>query len=447
MKRTALVLIIICICVYIPTSYRVSAQQDITIKRFNQDYQLLPNGNLHAVWELTVVPDGYASNMILHAFFSKKAYIKNLVVSDAEGSLNSRIISREGVPLMEITFRNRLSPGVEYYFTCELDVWKAVEIGETEGSFSMLTGYNFPVEKLHITTELPDGAELRNYFPADGKVSSGKSPAVSWSMDSLPSGYNIQISVAFNILSEAFADSLFEDGVDFYNLKDFENAQEKFEHAQQVYEKLNLNEKVNECILYRQRIEGMETGLPLYQEAITLYENKEYEQAQNKFKNVKTVYEEHNIATSEVDSYISKSAIYIEAYDELQKAENFLDQNNNEKARTHLLKAKELFSEVEDQTMVAEVNTKIADIQPVQTPKPVQKDGGGGILVFIVLAAAVVGGVAYFVMKQRKPVQVYNENELKEEMRQLKAQFVYGEINKKEYEDLLAELEKQSQKE
>ncbi|MGD2250645.1 MAG: tetratricopeptide repeat protein [Candidatus Methanofastidiosia archaeon] len=446
MKRIALALIIVCIL----AMFMVSGQQDITIKQFNQDYKLLPNGNLQAVWDLTIVPEGYASNMILHAFFSKKAYINTLVVSDAEGSLNSRILSREGVPLIEITFRDRLSPGTEYYFTCELEVWKAVEIGEAEGSFSTLTGYNFPIEELDITVEIPEGAELRNYFPADGKVSSGKSTTVSWSMDSLPAGYNIQISVAFDVLSEAFADGLFEDGVDFYRLQDFEKAKEKFDHAQQVYEKLNLNDKVNECILYKQRIEGMETGLPLFQEAVDLYKREEYAQAQNIFEQVKTVYEEHNIPTDEVDSYISQSTTYVKAYDELEKAESFLEQEDTEKAKTHFLKAKDFFSQVNNQTMVDHIDAKIEQIQPVPTEEPKKPDegrGGGGVLILVILVVVVIGGVAYFVMKQKKPAPVYSEDDIREEMRQLKARFVYGEINKKEYEDLLAELEKKGKKE
>jgi uncharacterized membrane protein len=45
------------------------------------------------------------------------------------------------------------------------------------------------------------------------------------------------------------------------------------------------------------------------------------------------------------------------------------------------------------------------------------------------------------VLNARKPAPVYTDEEIREEMRQLKARFVYGEINKKDYEKRLAELE------
>jgi hypothetical protein len=60
----------------------------------------------------------------------------------------------------------------------------------------------------------------------------------------------------------------------------------------------------------------------------------------------------------------------------------------------------------------------------------------------VVVVAAVAAGL---LMKLRKPAPVYTKEAIQEEMRQLKAQFVYGEINKKQYEEQLSKLEKQLQ--
>ena len=374
--------------------------------------------------------------------FSKKASIKELVVSDAVGSLSSRVISREDVPLIEVTFRERLSPGAEYHFTCRMEVWKAADIGETEGSFSLLTGYNFPVENLSVAVQLPEGTRLRNFYPADGKVS-GEPPSVSWNMSSLPEGYNINISVSFDVLSKTFADNLFSDAENLYRLKDFENARKKFEEAQKVYESLNLRDEVRQCIMYLDRITGMEQGLPVFEEAVALYDEEKYGEAVTKFEKVKTLYEEHNVDTAEVDTYISDCNIYIKAFDELEKAENYVREGKNDEAREHFINAKNLFSDVADTAMMQQVDAKLEQIKPVETtePPPTETKGRGTGLLLLIFV--VIGVIAFVVMKLRKPAVVQTEDEIREEMRELKARYVYGEINKKQYEERLARLEEQ----
>ncbi|MGC1120894.1 MAG: hypothetical protein WBA22_07345 [Candidatus Methanofastidiosia archaeon] len=434
--------------VVIPHLMMVPAQEKITITQFDQYYVLLPSGNLKATWDITVLPEGIVKNMILHAFFSKRAYVKDVVVSDAQGSLNSRMITREGVPLMEITFRERLVQGEEYHFTCDLDVWKAVDIGETEGSFTLLTGYNFPIEKLNVTTELPAGTRLRNYFPADGKVTSGEKSSIFWSMGSVPAGYNIQISVSFDLLSQAFADSLFADGVNLYTLHDFDNAAEKFHQAEEIYQSLNLYEKVTECSVYLDRIEGMEIGLPLFEEALTLYQNRDYVQAASKFTEVQSMYQMHQISTDEVDTYIGKCNTYLEAYSELDKGDEQAEAGNHTEAVNHYKKARELFSQLGDTAMVAQVDSaiqRIAQVTPQPTNAPAERRGGKGVVLVGLVAVIGIGGALY-VMKMKKPAPVHTEDEIREEMRQLKARFVYGEINKTEYEGQLASLEEQLKK-
>jgi tetratricopeptide (TPR) repeat protein len=432
------------IAVLIPSFVMVPTQMNITIVQFDQYYELLPDGNMMATWEITILPDGNEKNMVLHAFFSKKAYIKELVVSDALGSLSSRVISREDVPLIEVTFRERLSPGAEYYFTCRMEVWKAADIGETEGSFTVLTGYNFPVDDLNVAVQLPEGTRLRNYFPADGRVS-GEPPSVSWSMSSLPEGYSINISVAFDVLSKTFADNLFSDAENLYRLKDFENSRKKFEEAQKVYESLNLRDEVRQCTVYLDRITGMEQGLPVFEEAVTLYKNEEYEKAATKFEQVKTIYEEHNIDTAEVDTYISDCSTYMKAFDELEKAENYVREGKYDEAREHFMNAKNFFSDVADSAMMQEIDAKLEQIKPVETKEsePPQTETGRRGTGLLLMIFVVIGVIAFVVMKLRKPAVVQTEDEIREEMRELKARYVYGEINKKQYEERLAPLEEQ----
>ncbi len=427
------------IVLVIPSLLAVPAQENTTIVEFDQHYTLLSTGNLIAVWDITITPEEGLKSMVLHAFFSKKAYIKNVVVSDAEGSLNSKMLSREGVPLLEITFRDRLPPGQQYHFTCNLEVWKAVDIGETEGSFTMLTGYNFPVEKLKVTAALPGGTKLRSFFPADGKVSSGEVTSISWTMSSLPSGYNIQISIAFDILSESFADNLFQDGLNLYNLKDFENASSKFEQARDIYSELNLQEKVSQCDTYLGYIEGMKAGLPLFEEGVTLYQEGKYAEAAAKFQEVKSIFEQYGIVTDEVDTYIEKSTTYLDAFSELQKGDTLLQEGKKTEARAHFVKARELFSGLGDSVMVEQVNTKIEETAEKEV---VQEEKGRSFTGLVVVVIAIAGIVGLVLVRVRKPAVLLTEEQVQEEMRQLKARFVYGEINKKQYEERLAELEK-----
>ncbi len=432
----------ILIAIIIPHTFLIPAQEEIVIVQFDQQYELFPTGNLRAIWDLTIVPEEGVKSMLLHAFFSKKAYVKDVIVSDAQGSLNSRMISGEDLPILEINFRERLSPGAEYHFTCDLDVWKAVDIGETEGSFVLLTGYNFPVEVLNITATLPEGTELRNFFPSDGQVSSGRDTSVSWTMNSLPAGYTIQVSVSFGVLSESYADNLFSDGENLYSLQDLESAREKFEEAFAVYQSLNLQEKVDQCSLYLDRIDGLEEGLPVFENAVELYNNRKYTEALTEFEEVKSIYEEHQVPTDEIDGYIDNSKTYVDALTELQRAEIFLEEGNKKEARDHFLKARELFSEVNDTTMMERIDSMIEQVKPEPETVPPQKSRIPRLVVGAVLLVVVIAAVLVL-MKLRKPVPVYTKEEIREEMRQLKARFVYGEINKKEYEERLDDLEKQ----
>ncbi len=435
---------LILIALVIPHMFFIPTQEKTVITQFDQHYTLLSTGNLTAVWEITILPHEGIKNMLLHIFFSQKAYVKEVVVTDAEGSLNSRMLSREGLPVLEITFRDRLTPNTRYHFTCELEVWKAVDLGGTEGSFSLLTGYNFPIETLTITAALPEGTAVREFFPSDGTVSTGKETTVTWTMNSLPIGFNIQISLYFDILSVEFADNLFSEGENLYNLQDFENAQGKFEQALTMYQSLNLQEKADQCTLYLDRIEGLQQGLPLFENAVELYNDGDYTQATAEFKQVKSIYEQHQLPTDDVDQYISDSTQYAAAWEEFQKAEASLQQGNNEEARNHYVKARELFSALDDAAMVQQIDSEISQI----APQPQDEDGAapvGGIVILIVVVIVIaVAGLT--VMKRKKPPPVYSEEEIREEMRELKARFVYGEINKKEYEEQLAELETQLKK-
>lgn len=435
---------IILMAVMISNLFFIPAEEKITIVTFNQTYDVLPNGNLNAVWDITIIPEGNVKTMLLHAFFSKKASVEEVVVKDAQGSLNSRMLFKEGVPILEIDFRDRLTPGEEYHFTCSMEVWKAVDIGETEGIFTLLTGYNFPIEKMVITAHLPENTKVRNIFPADGRISTaGKKTTILWSMNSLPAGYNIQVSFSFDILSEDFADMLFSDGENLYNLQDLDNAENKFLQALTIYESLDLQTRVDACETYLNRIDGLREALPLLEEARDHLNNGRFSEALTRFEEVKSVFEQHEIPTDEIDEFIQTATIYTQAYDELQKGDTALASGDKKAAITHLRKARDLFIQVHDTEMVDTIDSKISSIPPPETQPEKQSRSGAGLVILLILVA-LVGLVGITVMrKQKKPRPAQSKEEIREGMRQLKARYVYGEINKREYDEQLAALEEQ----
>ncbi|MBU7047898.1 MAG: hypothetical protein HXS54_15785 [Theionarchaea archaeon] len=261
------------------------------------------------------------------------------------------------------------------------------------------------------------------------------------------SGYNIQISIYFDVLSESFADSVFEDGVNLYDLQDLENARKKFEQARSIYESLNVQAKIDACTMYLEQIEGLEEGLPLMTEAVDLYTQGNYDQALQKFKQVKSIYEDHHISTDEIDEYISTITVYQEAFSELQKGETALNTGLYEEAKTHFLKAKELFSETGDSNKAREIDAKLAQIPvPSEEPsEPQEPSSISTVWIMLVVIVTVLAGILLMKYRSREP-PTYTEEEIREEMRQLKARFVYGEINKKDYEERLAELEEKLKK-
>jgi tetratricopeptide (TPR) repeat protein len=250
------------------------------------------------------------------------------------------------------------------------------------------------------------------------------------------------------MLSREFADSLFADGVNLYTLHDFDNATEKFQQAGEIYQLLDLYEKVTECSVYLDRIEGMKIGLPIFEEALTLYQNRDYAQAVSKFTEVESMYELHQIPTDDVEAYIEKCNTYLEAYSELDQGDEQAEAGNPTEAVNHYEKARELFSQLGDTVMVAQVDSTIQQVAlatPRPTSAPAEGRRGKGVVLVGLVAVIGIGGVLY-VMKMKKPVPLRTEDEIREEMRQLKAQFVYGEINKAEYEGQLASLEEQLKK-
>lgn len=430
---------LVLIGIVIPSFFLAPAQGRVTILNFDQHYILFSDGNLKATWNITILPSEGTDTMVLHTIFSSKAYIKEVTVTDSEGSLNSKLLTREGVPVLEITFRKRLPPGTQYNFTVNVEVWKALEVGETEGSFTMLTGYLYPVEKLTVSATLPEGTKLRTFYPASGRASGED---VVWAMQSLPAGYTIQVSLSFDVLSETFADSLFTDGVNLYTAGDLDNARTKFVQAQEVYTSLNLTDKADQCAVYLIRIEGLKEGLPLYNEAVGLYNEKRYQEAQAKFEEARAVYADHQLSTDEIDQYISSCITHVKAQEELQMAEALLSEGKKKEARDHFLEARKLFSSVNETALVQEIDSQLAQIDAEPSPAPAAQRGTGlffvvGIVGMVVVVAAVA------VAKRGRPAPVQSEAELQEEMRKVKARYVYGEINKKEYEEKLAALEKQ----
>ena len=188
----------------------------------------------------------------------------------------------------------------------------------------------------------------------------------------------------------------------------------------------------------------------MFTDAVALYNKGDFEGALTTFNQVKSIYEDHDLPTDEIDEYISNIHTYEEALNELQKGKTALEEGKNEEARTYFSKARDLFSEVGDSDMVAEVDAELSqiiiEVKPTEPPVVEKKRPFAGVIILVVVV--VVGAVLLVLVRSKlqKPAVVLTAEEIREEMRQLKARFVYGEINKKEYEDRLAELEEKLKK-
>ncbi len=195
------------------------------------------------------------------------------------------------------------------------------------------------------------------------------------------------------------------------------------------------------------------------------FNDEDYERGRKYYEDAKSLYQEagDQEKVQEMDSKIKECA----AHRDLKMAEDLYDQKEYDKAMQAYERARRGFVSLGDFDMVGQIEDRLEELseltgkpvpsvspsgqppsQPSRTPRP--RQGGAGGLLFVFFLVILVGVGVYvwkFRGKEAPPETKPEEKKLPpseakaEEVRKLKAQFVYGEISRKEYEKKLRELE------
>ena len=217
-------------------------------------------------------------------------------------------------------------------------------------------------------------------------------------------------------------------------------------------------------------------GNELYTEAVNFYNEGDCSEAVSLFTQAQTAFlqEGNQEMADECQSYIDECkdvlTVQEEADSTFLQAEALFQRGDFEEAKILYEQAQSLYEELGDSEKVQTCLGRIAEIEgkmvPVTEapPEEVPQKKGTGLLLVIVVAAVVLLGVgSYVLMKRRGPGRVPEERvpeekperieeleefekpesvrkEIREEERKLKAKFVYGEINKEEYQEKLTKL-------
>ena len=152
------------------------------------------------------------------------------------------------------------------------------------------------------------------------------------------------------------------------------------------------------------------------------------------------------------------------AWFDYNEAENLYVQKEYLRAMESYEKARREFVKLGNSDMADTIEDRLTELskitgEPVpplpekpdssDIPQPRDRGGGGLLFVFIVVALVGIGvymwkfrGAPQPEKAEEEPVSPLTSSEAKaEEIRELKAKFVYGEINRQEYEKRLRELE------
>ena len=200
--------------------------------------------------------------------------------------------------------------------------------------------------------------------------------------------------------SEEFADDYFESG-------DYGRAEKYYQEALSLYQRIGNQKKAQEMDLKARESRAWFD----YNEAENLYVQKEYLRA-------------------------------MESYEKARR--EFVKLGNSDMADTIEDRLTELSKITGEPVPPLPEKPDSSDI-----PQPRDRGGGGLLFVFIVVALVGIGvymwkfrGAPQPEKAEEEPVSPLTSSEAKaEEIRKLKAKFVYGEINRQEYEKRLRELE------
>ncbi|MBU7013295.1 MAG: tetratricopeptide repeat protein [Theionarchaea archaeon] len=194
------------------------------------------------------------------------------------------------------------------------------------------------------------------------------------------------------------------------------------------------------------------------------YENEDYEKARKYYEETRSLYQK--AGNAEKAQEMDKNAKQCVALLEYEQAEESYAQEDYASAMEAYERARREFVLLGDLDMVGIIEERLGELSALTgkptSPPPARtglppaserpRSGGAGGLFLVLLLVAVVGGGVYM-WKFRKPAQPEPEKETEpalpsegkaEEIRKLKARFVYGEITRKDYEKKLRELEGES---
>ncbi|MGC1119881.1 MAG: carbohydrate binding domain-containing protein [Candidatus Methanofastidiosia archaeon] len=193
------------------------------------------------------------------------------------------------------------------------------------------------------------------------------------------------------------------------------------------------------------------------------YENGDYEKARKYYEETRNLYQQ--AGNTEKVQEMDRNAKECVALMEYEQAEESYAQKDYAKAMEAYERARRGFVLLGDLDMVGIIEERLEELsaltgRPTSTPpgrtnqppaseRP--RSGAGGLFLVLLLVTLVGGGV--YVWKFRNPAQPEPEKEMEpaspseskaEDIRKLKARFVYGEITRKDYEKKLRELEGES---
>ncbi|MBU7033444.1 MAG: hypothetical protein HXS53_13005 [Theionarchaea archaeon] len=192
------------------------------------------------------------------------------------------------------------------------------------------------------------------------------------------------------------------------------------------------------------------------------FDEGNFEKAKKYYEEAKSLYQ--RVKNQEKTGMMDEKTRECTAFLSLSEADLYYEQEEHLKAMQSYEKARREFILVGNLDMISYIETRLEELseitgRPVSPPpqestsqtRPERKGAGGLFLVIIIVA--VVGLVVYFLKFRSHPEsaddegrepdsQIMSPSQKKaEEIRTLKAKFVYGEISRKEYENKLRELE------
>lgn len=198
------------------------------------------------------------------------------------------------------------------------------------------------------------------------------------------------------------------------------------------------------------------------------FDEGDYEKARKYYEEARSLYQQigdqEKEKVQEMDSKARESA----AHHDVKMAEDFYSRGQYDEAMRAYEKARRGFVTLGDFDMVAQIEDKLQELseltgKPVPPPPsgqppdrssrtPRQRQGGSGLLLVLFIVILVGVGIYFLKFRGKAPTETKPETKPKEkkllpseakaeEVRNLKAKFVYGEISRKEYEKKLRELE------